>query len=110
MVAEDCGQIINPMIVDGQVHGGIAQGIGAALFEELVYDEDSQLLTASLADYVIPAAGEVPPIGIVHLEADRLRRWLQGHGRGRHDRRAGRHRERARGCARALDVESIDCP
>ncbi len=60
VVAEDCGQIINPMIVDGQVHGGVAQGIGAALFEELVYDEDAQLLSASLVDYVIPSAPEVP--------------------------------------------------
>ncbi len=44
IVAEDCGRLINPMIVDGQVHGGVAQGIGAALFEELIYDEDGQLL------------------------------------------------------------------
>jgi carbon-monoxide dehydrogenase large subunit len=70
IVAEDCGRIINPMIVDGQVHGAVAQGIGAALYEEVVYDEDGQVLTASLADYVIPAASEVPPIKIVHLEAD----------------------------------------
>jgi carbon-monoxide dehydrogenase large subunit len=70
IVAEDCGRIINPMIVDGQVHGGIAQGIGAALYEEVVYDETGQVLTASLADYVIPAAGEVPLIGIVHIEAE----------------------------------------
>ena len=70
VVAEDCGRIINPMIVDGQVHGAVAQGIGAALYEEIVYDEDGQLVTASLADYVVPAAGEVPPIEIVHIEAE----------------------------------------
>jgi carbon-monoxide dehydrogenase large subunit len=70
VVAEDCGRIINPMIVDGQVHGGVAQGIGAALFEELVYDEDSQLLSASLVDYVIPSAPEVPDIDIVHIESE----------------------------------------
>jgi aerobic carbon-monoxide dehydrogenase large subunit len=70
IVAEDCGRIINPLIVDGQVHGAIAQGIGAALYEEVVYDESGQVLTASLADYVVPGAGEVPPIGIVHLEAE----------------------------------------
>lgn len=70
VVAEDCGRIINPMIVDGQVHGAVAQGIGAALYEEVVYDESGQVLSASLADYVVPAAGEVPPIDIVHLEAE----------------------------------------
>jgi carbon-monoxide dehydrogenase large subunit len=68
VVAEDCGRVINPMIVDGQVHGAVAQGIGAALYEEVVYDATGQLLTASLADYVIPAAGEVPPIETIHLE------------------------------------------
>jgi carbon-monoxide dehydrogenase large subunit len=52
------------------VHGGVAQGIGAALYEEIVYDETGQLLTASLADYVIPAAGEVPSIETIHLEAE----------------------------------------
>src|SRR6266852_3736317 len=60
VVAEDCGRIINPMIVDGQVHGGVAQGIGAALYEEMMYDEDGQLVSASLADYVIPSAVEIP--------------------------------------------------
>jgi carbon-monoxide dehydrogenase large subunit len=70
VVAEDCGRIINPMIVDGQVHGGVAQGIGAALYEEVIYDAGGQLLTASLADYVIPAASEVPPIETVHLDAE----------------------------------------
>ncbi|MGH6764937.1 MAG: molybdopterin cofactor-binding domain-containing protein [Bradyrhizobium sp.] len=69
VVAEDCGRIINPMIVDGQVHGGVAQGIGAALYEEVVYDEAGQLLSASFADYVIPAASEVPAIETVHLDA-----------------------------------------
>lgn len=69
-VAEDCGRIINPMIVDGQVHGGVAQGIGAALFEELIYDDEGQLLSASLADYVIPSAPEVPPIDVVHIESE----------------------------------------
>ena len=59
VVAEDCGRVINPMIVDGQVHGAVAQGIGAALFEEIIYDEHGQLLTASLVDYVVPAAPEV---------------------------------------------------
>lgn len=70
VVAEDCGRVINPMIVDGQVHGAVAQGIGAALTEEIVYDEAGQLLTASLVDYVIPAASEVPPIETIHLDTE----------------------------------------
>jgi carbon-monoxide dehydrogenase large subunit len=69
VVAEDCGRIINPMIVDGQVHGGVAQGIGAALYEEVVYDEDGQLVSASLADYVIPSAVEIPHMDVVHIES-----------------------------------------
>ena len=70
VVAEDCGRLINPMIVDGQIHGAVAQGIGAALFEEIVYDEAGQLLTASLADYGIPVASEVPAITTRHLETE----------------------------------------
>jgi len=70
VVAEDCGRIINPMIVDGQVHGAVAQGIGAALLEEVVYDDDGQCVTASLADYLVPVASVMPPIGIVHVEAE----------------------------------------
>src|SRR6202045_261000 len=69
VVAEDCGRMINPMIVDGQVHGAVAQGIGAALYEEVIYDDAGQVLTASLADYAIPTAGEVPTIKTVHLDA-----------------------------------------
>jgi carbon-monoxide dehydrogenase large subunit len=70
MVAEDCGRIINPMIVDGQVHGGVAQGIGAALYEEMIYDEDGQLLSASLVDYIVPSAVEVPAMKVVHIESE----------------------------------------
>jgi len=57
---DDCGTRINPMVVDGQLHGGIAQGIGQALFEEAVYDETGQLRTASLLDYMIPTAPDLP--------------------------------------------------
>jgi len=57
------------MIVDGQVHGGVVQGIGAALYEQLVYDGDGQLLTASLADYAIPSAVDAPAIDVVHVES-----------------------------------------
>lgn len=69
-VAEDCGRIINPMIVDGQVHGAVAQGIGAALLEEVVHDDAGQLLTASLADYLVPVATDMPKIDILHVEAE----------------------------------------
>jgi carbon-monoxide dehydrogenase large subunit len=58
------------MIVDGQVHGGVAQGIGAALYEEVVYNDEGQNVTASLVDYIIPTATEVPPIDVVHIEAE----------------------------------------
>jgi carbon-monoxide dehydrogenase large subunit len=68
VVCEDCGRVINPMIVNGQVRGGVAQGIGAALFEEVVYDERGQITTASLADYVVPSAAEIPTIEVRHLE------------------------------------------
>ncbi|MEM8974712.1 MAG: xanthine dehydrogenase family protein molybdopterin-binding subunit [Pseudomonadota bacterium] len=70
VVAEDCGRMINPLIVDGQVHGGVAQGIGAALLEEVVHDETGQILTASLVDYVVPSACEVPKIEVFHLESE----------------------------------------
>jgi len=68
-VAEDCGRLVNPLIVDGQVHGGVAQGIGAALYEEVVYDQQGQINTASLVDYLVPSACEIPPMQVVHLES-----------------------------------------
>lgn len=68
LVVEDAGVLINPMIVDGQIAGGVAQGIGNALYEEVVYDEDGNLLTASLADYLPPTAMEIPDLEIVHME------------------------------------------
>lgn len=68
VVVEDCGRIINPLIVEGQAIGGVAQGIGAALLEEVVYSEDGQLLTGTLMDYLIPTAAELPPIEVAHLE------------------------------------------
>jgi carbon-monoxide dehydrogenase large subunit len=68
VVVEDCGVVINPMIVDGQVRGGVAQGIASALYEQLVYDDDGQPVTSTLIDYTIPTATEVPPVEIFHLE------------------------------------------
>jgi carbon-monoxide dehydrogenase large subunit len=68
-VAEDCGKLVNPLIVDGQVHGGVAQGIGAALYEEVVYDAEGQIMTASLVDYLVPSASEIPSMQVVHLDS-----------------------------------------
>ena len=70
IVAEDCGRIINPLIADGQSHGGVAQGIGVALMEEVIHDEAGQVLTASLADYTVPSAMEVPSMDVIHVDAD----------------------------------------
>jgi carbon-monoxide dehydrogenase large subunit len=71
---EDTGRVINPMVVEGQVHGAIAQGIGGALVEHLVYDADGQLLTGTLMDYALPAATLLPAFELDHLEepADNL--------------------------------------
>ncbi len=67
-VVEDCGRMINPLVVDGQVHGGVAQGLGGALLEEFVYDEDGQLLTTTFMDYLMPGSTDVPRIVVEHLE------------------------------------------
>ncbi len=67
VVVNDCGRMINPMIVEGQIAGGVAQGAGGALLEELIYDEQGQLLTASLLDYPLPTSLDLPPIEISHL-------------------------------------------
>ena len=64
----DCGRVINPIVVEGQVHGGVAQGIGGAFFERLVYDEEGQLINASFMDYLLPTAAEIPPIIVDHVE------------------------------------------
>lgn len=68
VVVHDSGRLINPMIVDGQIHGGIVQGIGEALMEQIVYDEDGQMLNANLLDYLMPMALDVPQIDISHIE------------------------------------------
>src|SRR5207248_11136640 len=60
VAVDDCGKVINPLLVDGQVQGGIAQGIGQALYEGVVYDENGQLLTGSLMDYALPRAANLP--------------------------------------------------
>ncbi len=67
-VVHDCGRVINPMIVEGQVQGGVAQGIGNAFYEHLDFDEEGQLLNASLMDYLIPTATVMPKIEVAHME------------------------------------------
>ena len=66
VVVHDCGEVINPLILDGQIHGGVAQGIGNAFYEQLVFNEDGQLLNASLMDYLLPTALDVPRMEIGH--------------------------------------------
>ena len=67
LVVEDAGRLINPMIVDGQIQGGVVQGIGNALLEEIVYSEDGNVLTSSFADFLPPTLSEIPPIEVRHL-------------------------------------------
>ena len=61
--ADDFGNVVNPMIVEGQVHGGVGQGIGQAMLENCAYDEDGQLLSASYMDYAMPRASDMPFVG-----------------------------------------------
>jgi carbon-monoxide dehydrogenase large subunit len=68
LVVHDCGTIINPLLVEGQIHGGVAHGIGNAFFEALVYDEQGQLMNASFMDYLLPTATDVPAIETAHRE------------------------------------------
>jgi carbon-monoxide dehydrogenase large subunit len=68
VVVEDCGRMVNPMIVEGQTYGGVVQGIGTALFEEVLYDDNAQPLTSTLADYLLPGPTEIPPFHLVHME------------------------------------------
>ena len=108
VVVEDGGTLVNPMVVDGQVFGGAAQGIGTALYEEMPYDAQGQPLASTLADYMLPGATEVPAMRIVHMETPSPLYGVrpERHRRGRRDRPAGRDRERGERRARAtLGVE-----
>ncbi|MFQ5830974.1 MAG: xanthine dehydrogenase family protein molybdopterin-binding subunit [Candidatus Methylomirabilia bacterium] len=84
VVAHDCGRVINPMIVEGQIHGGVAQGIGGALYEEISYDDAGQLLTGTFMEYHVPTVTEVPFIETAHLEFPSPRNplGLKGLGEG----------------------------
>jgi carbon-monoxide dehydrogenase large subunit len=68
LVVEDCGVVINPMVVDGQVRGGVAQGVAAALYERVSYDAEGQPTAATLMDYLAPTAAEVCPVEVHHLQ------------------------------------------
>ena len=72
LVVEDCGELINPAVVDGQIRGGVAQGLGAVLLERSAYDQQGQFLSATLMDYLLPTALDVPHIEIEHLDSVRL--------------------------------------
>ncbi|HVH64013.1 MAG TPA: xanthine dehydrogenase family protein molybdopterin-binding subunit [Candidatus Dormibacteraeota bacterium] len=68
IAVDDCGTVLNPMLVEGQIHGGVAQGIGQALYEEFVYDSDGNPRTGTFTDYQVPTIGEIPPIETVSME------------------------------------------
>ena len=105
VAVDDCGRAINPMLIEGQVHGGITHAIGQALYEQVVYDETGQLVTGTFVDYALPTAAEVPS-----FETDRTETpspvnslGVKGVGRGGHDRRhphAGQRRGRRAASAR----------
>ena len=102
VAVDDVGVVVNPLIVEGQVHGGIAQGIGQALYEEGVYDDDGNLVTTTLADYLIPSASDLPSyVTEPDREPGQQPARRQGRRRGGHDRVHARRRERHRGRAAA---------
>jgi carbon-monoxide dehydrogenase large subunit len=82
VVVHDCGRVINPLIVEGQIQGGIGQGIGGALFERLVYDDDGQLVNGTLMDYGLPRANDVPDVEMHHQETPSARNPLGIRGVG----------------------------
>jgi aerobic carbon-monoxide dehydrogenase large subunit len=82
LVAHDCGTVINPIIVEGQVHGGVAQGVGGGLMEDMAYDDGGQLLAGSLMDYAVPRADDLPSIDCEHLEYPSPRNPLGAKGLG----------------------------
>jgi carbon-monoxide dehydrogenase large subunit len=81
-VVEDCGRVINPRLVDEQIRGGVVQGIGGALYEECLYDDTGQYLNATMADYLVPMAAEMPDIHIAHIETPTCTSTLGAKGAG----------------------------
>jgi carbon-monoxide dehydrogenase large subunit len=84
VVCHDCGTMVNPMIVEAQVVGGVAQGIGTALYEEIPYDENGQPLASTFLDYVLPGPTEVPDVRVLHMEtpSPHTRFGIKGMGEG----------------------------
>ncbi len=84
VVVDDCGTVINPASVDGQVRGGVVQGIGSALYERVHYDENGQIMTATLFDYLLPVAADVPDIDVYHVSSPSPNTWrgIKGAGEG----------------------------
>ncbi len=79
---EDCGRVLNPMLVDEQLRGGVVQGIGGALYEECLYSDDGQMLNATMADYLVPMAAEMPDIHVAHIETPTKTSVLGAKGAG----------------------------
>ena len=81
-VVEDCGTVLNPMLVDEQIRGGVVQGLGAALFEICEYDDQGQMQNATMADYLLPMAGEMPDITVAHVSSPTADGHLGAKGAG----------------------------
>ena len=81
-MVEDCGTILNPLLVDEQIRGGVVQGLGGALFEQCLYDEHGQMLNANMADYLVPMAGEMPDIEVAHVSTPTADSALGAKGAG----------------------------
>ncbi|WP_127143582.1 xanthine dehydrogenase family protein molybdopterin-binding subunit [Pelagibacterium montanilacus] len=109
VVVEDCGTILNPLVVDGQVRGGVVQGIGSALFEHFVYDAECQPLTTSFADYLMPQAPEIPDIEVHHIETPTPLTPLGAKGLGEGGA-IGPAAAIANAVSNALDVEVSETP
>ena len=95
VIVEDGGKLINPMVVDGQIYGGFAQGIGTALYEEMNFDASGQPLASTFADYLLPGPTEVPAPRLRHMETPCALHgiWREGARRRRRHRAAGRDRQ-----------------
>ena len=83
-VCHDCGTMVNPLLVEAQVTGGVAQGLGTALYEEIPYDSNGQPLASTFLDYIIPGASEVPDVRVLHMEtpSPHTRLGIKGMGEG----------------------------
>ena len=109
---DDCGRVINPLLVDEQVRGGIVQGIGAVLYEECIYDDAGNLVNGTMADYLVPMAAEMPDIYVDHVESPEATTQLGAKGIGepgdrRHRRALGRRQRRAEAPRRRLRISPL---